>query len=100
MAAKTKFFTAQSDYVNPINANVKIEMGIRGAVRNYTSNATNYVQNGSGQYILVPGFSNDYQFTDQVYAATQPLARKLRTFLTSLVYALKVQIIPESSYQQ
>ncbi|MBK9530778.1 MAG: TonB-dependent receptor [Chitinophagaceae bacterium] len=77
---KTKFFTAQSDYVNPINANVKIEMGIRGAVRNYTSNATNYVQNGSGQYILVPGFSNDYQFTDQVYAAYTTFSQKIKNF--------------------
>ena len=80
----TKFFTAQTDYVNPINAHVKIEMGIRGAVRNYTSNASNYEQNGSGQYILVPGFSNNYKFTDQVYAAYTTFSQKIKNFTYQL----------------
>ena len=46
-----------------------MEMGVRAAVRNYESNSANYVQDGTGKFVLVPGFSNDYKFTDQVYAA-------------------------------
>lgn len=76
----TKYFTIQSDYVNPITDKLKIEMGVRGAIRNYKSSLDNYVQNGSGQYILIPGFSNNYEFTDQVYAAYTTFSQKIKDF--------------------
>ncbi len=79
-----RFFTAQTDFVNPISENLKIEMGIRGAVRNFKSTSFNYVQNGSGQYILIPGFSNNYEFTDQVYAAYTTFSQKIKSFTYQL----------------
>lgn len=80
----TKFFTAQTDFVNPISENLKIEMGIRGAVRNYVSSSSNYKQDGSGKYILIPGFSNNYEFTDQVYAAYTTFSQKIKNFTYQL----------------
>jgi outer membrane receptor protein involved in Fe transport len=80
----TKFFTAQSDFVNPISANVKMEMGIRAAVRNYESNLSNYIQDGTGKYVLIPGFSNDYKFNDQVYAAYVTYSQKIKNFTYQL----------------
>ncbi len=79
----TKIFTAQTDFVNPISENLKLEMGIRGAVRNYTSTSSNYKQ-VNGKYILVPGFSNDYEFTDEVYAAYTTFSQKIKSFTYQL----------------
>jgi outer membrane receptor protein involved in Fe transport len=80
----TKYFTAQTDYVNPINENLKLEMGVRAAVRNYNSNASNYLQDGNGKYVLVPGFSNNYKFNDQVYAAYTTFSQKINKFTYQL----------------
>jgi outer membrane receptor protein involved in Fe transport len=80
----TKYFTAQSDFVNPISENLKLEMGIRGAVRNYVSSLSNYYQDGSGKYVLVPQFSNNYEFTDQVYAAYTTFSQKIKNFTYQL----------------
>jgi len=75
----TKFFTIQSDYVNPINDKLKIEMGVRGAFRNYTSSLNNFIDS-NGQYKLVSGFSNNYEFTDNVYAAYATFSQKIKNF--------------------
>jgi outer membrane receptor protein involved in Fe transport len=80
----TKFFTAQSDFVNPISDNIKMEMGVRAAVRNYESTLSNYVQDGTGKYILISGLSNDYKFNDQVYAAYATFSQKIKSFTYQL----------------
>ena len=80
----TKFFTVQSDYVNPITENIKIEMGIRGALRNYVSSLSNFIQDGTGKYVLLPNFSNNYEFTDQVYAAYTTFSQKIKDFTYQL----------------
>lgn len=80
----TKFFTAQTDFVNPISENLKLEMGLRGAVRNFVSTSSNYMQDGTGKYVLIPNFSNNYEFTDQVYAAYTTFSQKLKDFTYQL----------------
>lgn len=79
----TKFLTAQTDFVNPISNNIKMEMGARVAVRNYESTLSNYVLD-SGKYKLIPGFSNDYKFNDQVYAAYVTFSQKIKSFTYQL----------------
>lgn len=83
-AGTTKYFTAQTDFVNPISDKLKLEMGLRGAVRNYVSTSSNYVQDASGKFILVPGFSNNYEFNDQVYAAYTTFSQKIKNFTYQL----------------
>ena len=80
---KTKYFTAQTDFVNPISENLKLEMGVRGAVRNFVSSASNY-RLDSGKFSLVSGFSNNYEFTDQVYAAYTTFSQKIKNFTYQL----------------
>ena len=58
------FFTMQTDYVDPITANIKLELGARAAVRDFRSDNANF-QEG----VQVPGFADRYKFNDQVYAA-------------------------------
>ena len=80
----TKYFTIQSDYANPITDKLKIEMGVRAAVRNYTSSSANYAQEQYSAEKLVSGFSNDYEFTDQVYAAYATFSQKINNFTYQL----------------
>ncbi|MEI7470905.1 MAG: outer membrane beta-barrel family protein [Chitinophagaceae bacterium] len=65
----TQFFTLQTDFTNPITSKIKIEMGARAAIRNFTSFNDNYFKDGSGKYVLIPGLNNNYEFKDAVYAA-------------------------------
>lgn len=59
-----RFFTLQTDYVDPITANIKLELGARAAVRDFRSDNANF-QEG----VQIPGFADRYKFNDQVYAA-------------------------------
>ena len=73
-------FTAQTDFANPITTKIKMEMGLRASIRNFTSFNDNYAQNPSGQYVLVPGLSNNYKFNDGVYAGYLTFAQQLKKF--------------------
>ncbi|MBS1754016.1 MAG: TonB-dependent receptor [Ferruginibacter sp.] len=77
---QTKYFTVQSDFANPISDNLKIEMGVRASVRDYTSTSANYSQEQYSPEKLVSGFSNDYEFNDQVYAAYATFSQKINDF--------------------
>ncbi len=58
------FFTLQTDYTNPLTANIKLELGARAAVRDFRSDNANFQED-----VQVPGFADRYKFNDQVYAA-------------------------------
>jgi len=59
-----EFLTFQTDFVNPLGSGLKIETGVRAAVRDYRSENATY-QND----VRTPGFADRYKFNDQVYAA-------------------------------
>lgn len=67
-SGKSSFFTAQTDFVNPLGENNKIEMGARIAVRDYSSINNNFIDT-TGQYEIIANASNKYKYTDKVYAA-------------------------------
>ncbi|MEJ7768827.1 MAG: outer membrane beta-barrel family protein, partial [Chitinophagaceae bacterium] len=76
----TKFFTAQFDYTDPITENSKIETGARVSVRDNTSvNNNSFYNNATQQYIFNSQLSNDYQFTDRVYAGYFTFSNKIKT---------------------
>ena len=65
-----QFITFQTDFVNPITKTKKIELGARAAIRNFDSNNGNYyLDRATNTYVYVPGFSDNYEFRDQVFAA-------------------------------
>ena len=41
-AGNNKFFTAQADYVTPVNEKIKWEAGVRAQVRNFASSQFNF----------------------------------------------------------
>lgn len=65
-----QFLTFQTDYVNPLTKTKKIELGARAAIRNFdSSNGNYYLDRTTNTYVYVPGFSDNYEFKDQVFAA-------------------------------
>lgn len=64
------FVTAQTDMDFPLDKKSKIETGLRGAMRDYSSVNQNFIFDDSQQqYILIPNQTANYQYIDQVYAA-------------------------------
>ena len=74
-------FTAQTDYSNPINDRMKLEMGLRGSVRDNSSKNENFVLNGKeGEYIPLTALNSRYKYTDQVYAGYVTFSQKIKDF--------------------
>lgn len=75
------FFTAQADYVTPIDDNKKVESGIRFQYRDFTTLNENSVLNTtSDAFEVIPGLSNNYRFIDQVYAAYATFTQSIGKF--------------------
>ncbi len=64
------FLTFQTDFVHPITASTKLEMGARAALRHYESDNANYQFDFvDDQFVRAPGFADRYKFDDRVLAA-------------------------------
>ena len=82
---ESKFVTMQSDYVDPITEKMKLEMGVRGAVRNFSSFSNTLFYNpATGAYMSIPGLSNNYKFKDVVYAAYLTFSQSIKNFTYQL----------------
>ena len=78
---RTEYFTLQTDYANPINENMKLEMGLRGAIRNYNSTNLNYIfNNSSNDFVPITAFNSQYKFEDEVYAGYVTFSQKIKNF--------------------
>ncbi|MDB5199921.1 MAG: TonB-dependent receptor [Chitinophagaceae bacterium] len=75
----SNFVTVQTDFVNPISDKVKIEMGARGAIRNFSSISNTFlVVNGNS--FAVNGLANNYKFKDEVYAGYVTFTQSIKNF--------------------
>ncbi len=68
-----KFLVVQTDFVNPINENMKWEAGLRAQTRTFSSEQLNYY-NG----ILNPNVSSNYEYTDYIYAGYATFSQKIK----------------------
>ncbi|MEO6706950.1 MAG: outer membrane beta-barrel family protein, partial [Ginsengibacter sp.] len=81
----TKYVTVQTDYSNPITDKMKLEAGLRAAVRNYNSANENFTFNPSqSKYISTPELDSRYKFKDQVYAGYVTFSQKINKFTYQL----------------
>jgi outer membrane receptor protein involved in Fe transport len=81
----SKNLTFQTDYSDPITNKIKLEMGMRGSIRNYnSSNVNSFLDNNSGKYVPIPAFNSNYEFKDQVYAAYTTFSQKINNFTYQL----------------
>lgn len=71
-------WTVQTDYVNPIADNQKIEFGARASIRDFeNSNKQYFFNHNTNEYLLSKNISSTYKFTDKVYAAYTSYSLKL-----------------------
>lgn len=77
--------TIQTDYSNPINDKMKLEAGLRGAVRNSNSDNLNFLMDSStGKYMNLPALNSKYKYTDHVYAGYVTFSQKIHDFTYQL----------------
>jgi outer membrane receptor protein involved in Fe transport len=68
--SKSTFVVMQADYANPITDKLKLEAGLRGQIRDFSSKNLNaFYDYNTGEFVQVANISSNYEFTDQVYAA-------------------------------
>lgn len=66
----SNFFTGQIDYENPLGDDMKLELGVRAAIRDFRNDNDQSVFNRfTNSYVKIPAISNNFKFNDQVYAA-------------------------------
>ena len=82
----SSFVTIQSDFTNPISSKIKIEAGVRAAVRDFSSYNTilNIYKNNNDQIFYGNSIKTDYEFNDVVYAAYTTYSQQLKKFTYQL----------------
>jgi len=77
--------TIQTDYTNPITDKIKLEAGLRGAIRNSNSNNQNFLlDDASGKYEGVAAMNSNYKYKDQVYAGYVTFSQMIHNFTYQL----------------
>lgn len=77
---QTQFFTMQTDFVNPITENSKLEMGARMQMRKVDSRNDINIIDGNGVAIKIPQLSSEFLNEDKVYAAYTTFTNKIKNF--------------------
>jgi len=81
----TKYLTVQTDYTNPITDKMKVEAGLRAAIKNYSSDNQNFIYDHSlNRYTSLPFLNSKYNFDDQVYAGYATFSQKINDFTYQL----------------
>ncbi|MCB0633740.1 MAG: TonB-dependent receptor family protein, partial [Lewinella sp.] len=74
----TNFLTAQMDYVEQLNPHMKLEAGVRAAIRSFENSNVNEVYNaGDNEWVRRTTFADLYEFDDNVYAAYTAFSHEL-----------------------
>ncbi len=74
------FITIQTDYVNPLTENSKIEGGLRASYNDNFNDNRNFIQAPNGAFIEQVSISNNYAFKNMVYAAYSTFSQKINKF--------------------
>ncbi len=81
----TKYLTVQTDYTDPISDKMKLEAGLRAAVRDYSSENLNFIfDNNAGKFVSLTTLNSRYKFNDQVYAGYGTFSQKINKFTYQL----------------
>jgi outer membrane receptor protein involved in Fe transport len=76
-----RFFTIQTDYVNPFKGSAKLETGLRAQLRKLSNGQNNYYYDpSSGQFVLIPSTTSNYKNKDNVYAAYASFTNAIKDF--------------------
>jgi ferric enterobactin receptor len=71
----------QTDYVKPITNSLKLETGVRAAIRNRINTNNNFTfDNLTKSFVIVPSASSNYKSSDNVYAAYASVTGSIKDF--------------------
>ncbi|MBL7737606.1 MAG: TonB-dependent receptor [Chitinophagaceae bacterium] len=70
----------QTDYVHPFKEDGKFEIGFKGTIRTITNEFLVEEQTGSGNWVTLPAFDNNMEFTEKVYAVYTMMGNKIKQF--------------------
>jgi len=74
----SSFLTLQSDYVDPLTDDIKLEAGVRAALRRNDNYNENLLYDPvSETWIPLQAFANSYNFNDDVYAAYASISHEM-----------------------
>lgn len=79
-SGSNKFYTIQSDYVDPLTKNIKLEAGVRAQLRKTAEDNDILIGSTSSNLVKVPNLTNNYNNTDQVYAAYTTFTSSVKSF--------------------
>jgi outer membrane receptor protein involved in Fe transport len=77
---ETQFITMQTDFVNPLTENSKLEMGARAQMRKIDSRNDISFIDGSGNPVKIPQLSSRFLNKDHVYAGYATFTNKIKDF--------------------
>ncbi len=75
-----RFLTLQTDFTDPLTANSTFEAGARVQLRKLGNLTENYAGSSQANLSKVPGTTNDYKNTDNVYAGYLNFKSKIKDF--------------------
>ena len=70
----------QTDYIHPLKENGKFETGFKGTIRKITNEFLVEEQGSTGDWITLPAFDNNMEFTERIYAVYTMLGNKIKKF--------------------
>ncbi len=84
-SGKNDNITIQTDYSNPVSDKIKVEAGLRAAIRNSNSTNDNYIMDQStGKFVSIAALNSKYKYTDEVYAGYVTFSQKINNFTYQL----------------
>jgi ferric enterobactin receptor len=75
-----KQLLVQVDYVHPISKDGKLEAGLRSSSRDMTNDYTVIQRNAEGQWLPLPGLTNDFLYEENIHAVYGILGNKVKKF--------------------
>jgi ferric enterobactin receptor len=75
-----KFYTVQTDYVSAIKKKIKLEAGLRAQIHKTVSNNDIFVGSTPGSMVKVPNLTNNYESSDNVFAAYTTVTSSVKDF--------------------
>ncbi|MEO6723309.1 MAG: outer membrane beta-barrel protein [Ferruginibacter sp.] len=76
-----KNIVIQSDFVMPVTQKLKIEAGVRAALRSRENNNNNFIfDDVLNEYVIIPAAISNYKNTDNVYAAYGTVSSSMKDF--------------------
>jgi outer membrane receptor protein involved in Fe transport len=70
----------QTDYIHPFKEDGKFETGFKGTIRKITNEFLVEEQSNTGDWITLPAFDNNMEFTERIHAVYALLGNKIKKF--------------------